>query len=350
MKYLVILVLLFATNAYAGPNGLLSQNQGGSSSSVVSSINGGAVAGHRNMLSNGDMRIDQRNVGASQTITAAAALAYTADRWFSYSTGGSPTGQRVAGPDAAHAYIYQFTGAASTTAIYFGQRIEATNSAWVAGNTVTLSFDASDSTLTSMTCALSYANTADTFGTVASPTVTAISSNTFIISSTLTRYTYTYTIPAAATTGLQVLCNVGAQTSGTWKLGNLQLEYGSTATPFERVPLSVAYVDAYRYFVSYGGYALQDGLGVAAAYSTVGVTLYLTLPTPMRVAPTMTVLNVGNWTVGANAATVMNLNAGNSTQVLSFNVQVASGLTTGGCYTVFANNSTAPRAQLSAEL
>ena len=46
-----------------------------------------------NRIINGAMNIDQRNAGASQTITAAAALAYTVDRWYAYCTGANVTGQ-----------------------------------------------------------------------------------------------------------------------------------------------------------------------------------------------------------------------------------------------------------------
>jgi hypothetical protein len=41
-------------------------------------------------------------------------------------------------------------------------------------------------------------------------------------------------VPAAATTGVEILLTVGAQTSGTWDIGNMQFEPGSAATPFER--------------------------------------------------------------------------------------------------------------------
>ena len=51
--------------------------------------------GFKNRIINGGMKIDQRNAGASQTITAAAALAYTVDRWYAYCTGANVTGQRV---------------------------------------------------------------------------------------------------------------------------------------------------------------------------------------------------------------------------------------------------------------
>ena len=51
--------------------------------------------GMRNRIINGNMAIDQRNSGASQTFTAAAALAYSVDRWYGYCTGANVTGQRV---------------------------------------------------------------------------------------------------------------------------------------------------------------------------------------------------------------------------------------------------------------
>ena len=140
---------------------------------LLASINGGAIAGNRNRLINGGMAIDQRNAGASQTFTAGAALAYSVDRWYAYCTGANVTGQRVQGASAG-LFRYQFTGAASVTAIGFGQRIEQLNSADLAGTTATLSVDLSNSLLTTVTWTAFYANTADTFGTLASPTRTQI--------------------------------------------------------------------------------------------------------------------------------------------------------------------------------
>ena len=85
----------------------------------------GASSFLRNRIINGSMGIDQRNSGAAQTITAAAALAYTVDRWYAYCTGANVTGQRVtnAGTTASPSqYAYQFTGSASVTAIGFADR------------------------------------------------------------------------------------------------------------------------------------------------------------------------------------------------------------------------------------
>ena len=125
----------------------------------------GQVVGTKNRIINGAMAVDQRNAGASQTFTAAAALAYSVDRWYGYCTGANVTGQRVQGATVGQ-YRYQFTGAASVTGIGFGQRIEQLNSADLAGTTATLSVDLANSLLTTVTWTAYYANTADTFGTL----------------------------------------------------------------------------------------------------------------------------------------------------------------------------------------
>jgi len=187
---------------------------------------------NRNILINGAMAIDQRNAGASQTITAGSALAYTVDRWYAYCTGANATGQRVAGT-APNQYNYRFTGASSVSKIGFAQRIEATNCQHLAGKTATLSVDLANSLLTTITWVASYATTADAFGTIASPTKTQIATGTFTVNSTLTRYATSIAIPAGATTGIEIEFSVGAQTSGTWTIGRAQLEDTPEQTTFE---------------------------------------------------------------------------------------------------------------------
>jgi hypothetical protein len=201
----------------------------------------------RNRIINGNMAADQRNAGAPQTITAAAALAYTVDRFYAYCTGANVTGQQIAGA-TSNQYRYRFTGVASVTAIGFAQRIEAINSADLASTTATLSVDLANSLLTTVTWTAYYANTTDTFGSLASPTVTSIATGTFTVTSTVTRYNAQISIPSAATTGLQILFTVGAQTSGTWTIGNVQLEPGSVATPYERQIYSDQLAQCQRYY------------------------------------------------------------------------------------------------------
>ena len=232
----------------------------------------------RNRIINGNMATDQRNAGAAQTITAGAALAYSVDRWYAYCTGANVTGQQVAGA-TANQYRYRFTGAASVTAIGFAQRIEAINSADLAGTTATLSVDLANSLLTTVTWTAYYANTTDTFGTLASPTVTSIATGTFTVTSTVTRYNAQISIPSAATTGLQIVLSVGAQTSGTWTIGNVQLEPGSVATPYERQIYSDQFSQCLRYYMATLWYvsAITGGNAVTG----------ITYPTTMRTSPTV---------------------------------------------------------------
>ena len=239
------------------------------------------IAGNRNKIINGAMAIDQRNAGASQTITAAAALAYTVDRWYAYSTGANVTGQRVAGSTASSQYNYQFTGAASTTVIGFGQRIESFNSYDLAGNSATLSVFLANSLLTTVTWTAYYASTANSFGTLASPTVTSIATGTFTVTSTLTRYNTTISIPSAATTGIQIVFTVGAQTSGTWTIGQVQLEKGATATPFENrfYGTELALCQRYYWYTNSNmGFAQTGNICAAGAVRT---------PVQMRASPTI---------------------------------------------------------------
>ena len=236
---------------------------------------GGPISGARNRIINGGMAVDQRNAGASQTFTAAAALAYSVDRWYGYCTGANVTGQRVQGATVGQFY-YRFTGAASVTAIGFGQRIEQLNSADLAGTTATLSVDLANSLLTTVTWTAYYATTADTFGTLASPTRTQIATGTFTVTSTVTRYNTNISVPAAATTGIEIVFTVGAQTSGTWTIGNVQLEAGSVATPFERRSYGHEFALSERYYQK-----LYVGITLPGATNTSNYTFTV----PFRVFP-----------------------------------------------------------------
>jgi len=254
--------------------------------------------GFRNRIINGDMRIDQRNAGASQTFTAAAALAYSVDRFYGYCTGANVTGARVAGT-APNEFVYRYTGAASVTAIGFGTRLEATNTTDLAGSTATLSVQLANSLLTSVTWTAYYATTADAFGTLASPTRTQIATGTFTVTSTLTTYSAQISVPSAATTGIEIVFTVGAQTSGTWTIDNVQLEAGSNATEFERRPFGTELELCQRYFSK--SYDLNIAVGASgdpvggleyflAAFSaqTGNLGRSFAFPVTMRGTPTVT--------------------------------------------------------------
>jgi hypothetical protein len=251
------------------------------------SLNGTQFAGFRNKIINGAMAIDQRNNGAAQTFTAGAALAYCIDRFYGYCTGANVTGQQVAGT-APNQFNYRFTGAASVTKIGFAQRIEAANSQDLAGTTATLSVDLANSLLTTVTWTAWRANTNDAFGTLASPTRTQIGTGTFTVTGTLTRYSAQISVPAAATTGIEIELSVGAQTSGTWTIGRLKLEPGAFATAYDYTPLGVELASCRRYALKLGGATANISIAAfgTGANTTTAILFYYP-QTSFRVTPSL---------------------------------------------------------------
>lgn len=238
----------------------------------------------RNRIINGNMYTAQRATSATVTAGTAVPTASTGypcvDRFFVYSTGANVTAAQVAGA-TSNKNLLQVTGAASVTAVGIGQRIEQLNSIDMAGQTCTLSVNIANSLLTTVTWTASYATTtADTFGTIGTPTKTQISTGTFTVTSTLTQYTASFSVPSAATKGIEILFTVGAQTSGTWQIGNVQFETGAVATPFERLQYTTQLQMCQRY---YGTFRTD-----VSGYSVTGGNPAQTFifPTQMRTTPT----------------------------------------------------------------
>jgi len=260
---------------------------------ITANVNGSDVFnasssfGFKNRIINGQMQIAQRATSATITAGSTIAAGYsTVDRFYVYCTGANVTAAQVAGANATKNRL-RITGAASVTAVGIGQRIEQLNSYDLAGSTATLSADlAISATLTTVTWTASYATTtADTFGTLASPTVTQIATGTFTVTSTITNFSTNITIPAAATTGIQIVFTVGALTAGlTWTVGNVQLEKGSTATSFDYRPYGTELALCQRYYSS-----LNRGL-VGGADSATEIALGGICVVPMRASPTIALM------------------------------------------------------------
>jgi hypothetical protein len=211
--------------------------------------------GFKNRVINGSMALSQRATSATVTAGTTVPTSTTGypcvDRFFVYSTGANVTAAQVAGSGATQ-YRLQITGAASVTAVGVGQRIEQSNSYDMAGSTATLSVDLANTVLTTVTWTANYATTANTFGTIGTPTKTQIATGTFTVTSTVTNFSAQISIPAAATTGVEIVFTVGAQTSGTFTVGNVQLEKGSTATSFDRRPFGTELALCQRYYEKIG--------------------------------------------------------------------------------------------------
>jgi hypothetical protein len=269
----------------------------------------------RNRFVNGDFTVSQINGSSAVTVTAAAALQYVIDQWYAYCTGANVSGQRIAGTGSTQ-YRYQFTGAASVTAIGFAQRIEQSACYDMNGQSAIIGVDMSNSLLTSVTYTVNYANTADTFGTLASPTVTQIATGTITVSSTLTRYYIPVSIPSAATTGIEIVFSVGAQTSGTWVIGSAQFEVVASGaivgTSFEVLPYEAQLRRCQRYLPTVIS-ASVGTIGTSFASTTTNSYVFIKFTVPTRVPVTGisidTVANLAIFDTGGRTLSAYAFNA-----------------------------------------
>jgi hypothetical protein len=114
-------------------------------------------------------------------------------------------------------------------------------------------------------------------------------------------------VPSAATTGIEIVLTVGAQISGTWVIGNVQLEAGSVATGFDyrSVTSELSMCQRYYYQTIPTGVNATPTLYLASTNFTVGSIF--PHPVTMRATPIITVL--GTWATTGTAATSPTIDA-----------------------------------------
>ena len=297
-----------------------------SSNGVFSTPNGNLGAGNatvfKNRIINGDMRIDQRNAGASVTPTATGT--YTLDRWITVLSQSSKFSvQQNAGSVTPPAGYINYLGVTSLSAYTVGstelflinQRIEGLNVAdlgWGTANaqTVTLSFWVRSS-LTG-TFGGSLKNSASDRSYPFSYTIS--SANTWEQKSITIAGDTTGTWLTTNGIGIQLSISLGSGstvsgTAGSWTAGNyvsttgatsvvgtngatfyitgVQLEVGSSATGFNYVDYGTQFFMCQRYyykvFPNAAGSLLMPSGG---STSTTTAAFGISFPASMRIAPT----------------------------------------------------------------
>lgn len=248
--------------------------------------------GFRNRIINGDMRIDQRNNGASVTATSGGGYFYATDRFITYNlTGVSFTTQRVAEAPAgftnsnkltfANAFSLTTTGEATFQQVIEGFNIadlgwgaagaqSVTVSFWVrASFTGTFSVGFTNSAGTrayATTYTINAANTweqktvtipGDTSGTWLTDNGAGLflrfmlaSGSNFVVSSNNTWTTRAGAYNAADSVyGTRAIgAATGISAGSTWQITGVQLEAGSVATPFERRDYGRELIMCQRYY------------------------------------------------------------------------------------------------------
>ena len=341
--------------------------------------------GFKNRIINGGMTIDQRNAGASVTITNTGANTYTLDRWYAYGAVASKFSvQQNAGsvtPPAGFINYLGVTSLAATTPLgatdqyLLGQTIEGLNVA-----------DLGFGTANAKTFTVSfwvYSSLTGTFG------------GTFSNSAQNRSYPFTYTI-SSANTWEQKTITVAGDTSGTWLTTNgiglklflglgvgttysgtagawaaatytsatgatsvvgtngatfyitgVQLEVGSQATSFDFRDYGSELIRCQRYYETSG---VLSGV-IVSQYSTAsgyGAYYYKVVK---RTTPTVTTASLGTFTVYNASATYSIASFGSTPQIymLSLGVNLSSSVGFAGSASIVS--STDPNGLMfSAEL
>jgi hypothetical protein len=340
----------------------------------------------RNRIINGAMVIDQRNAGA--TLTLSGSSQFPVDRFVASkdTAGATCTAQRST--TSTTGFINSFlwtttTGATSGVSdeSIIWQNIEGFNVADLAWGTasaatVTLSFWVRSS-LTG-TFGVAFRSPSGSRNYVSSYTINT--ANTFEYKTITVAGDTTGTWATDNSTGLRVNWDMGCGTSksttaGSWGAGNLpgltggvkvsqntgatwyitgvQLEKGSTATSFDYRPYSTELSLCQRYYYKVVGTSSYPTFGAGQAISTTEGRIAVQYPIPMRATPTVsyggTVLLTAS---NGNGVTVTSIavNYGNETGGM-LAVGVASGITAGnGTLFITQNGSSSNFIQASAEL
>ncbi len=309
------------------------QDASGGSNAVFSGVaNPPNSMGFRNRIINGDMRIDQRNAGASVT-PSTLYNTYTLDRWNTvYSVGSKFSVQQNAGSVTPPSGFKYYLGVTSLSAYTPGsaeqytlvQNIEGYNVAdlgWGAAGaqTVTLSFwvrssltgtfggvlgNSAANRTYPFTYTISAANTWEqkTVTVAGDTTGTWLTTNGIgmqVIFSLGAGSTYLGTAGSwsgSTYTGATGQTNVVATNGATFYITGVQLEAGTNASAFNRRDYGREAILCYRYYQQYAG----EFQGFCALNNQAFMSK--NLPVIMRATPTVTIsgtLAVDNWGIGS---------------------------------------------------
>jgi hypothetical protein len=278
----------------------------------------------KNRIINGDMVIDQRNAGASLSLTGSL---YTVDRWiYAADVGSKFTFQQnygaVTPPVGFSKYAGFYVSSAYTPSgseiSVFQQAVEGFNFAdlaWGTANakTITLSFQVYSSLTgtfsgafrnngTTRSYPFSYSIPVANTWTSISVTIPGDTSGTWVGATNGVGVYLNFDIgsangsfrgPAnawATTTGngyigvtnsVQVVATAGA----TWYVTGVQLEIGTTATPFERRLYDKELVSCQRYYYKIGGTDTNEVMANGVFQSATNAEFLVNMPITMRAAP-----------------------------------------------------------------
>lgn len=353
----------------------------------------GVSQGFKNRIINGAMVIDQRNAGASVTVTAGSPAIYPVDRTFINRTNGysnNATAQRVT--DAPPGFVYSLKYTAGTAETPTGSMYSNIQHFIEGFNIADLGWGTSDAKAVTLSFWVKLSITG-TFGFNLRSTNAGWSyASTFTYSSANTWQFVSTTIPGPTIGGTDVFTNdnglgvgifwdlgvgpnlttstlnswqavnilgvtgttkLNATTGATYQITGVQMEVGSSATSFDYRSIGTELALCQRYCNVYGGEIYAVFGTMAFAFSGTGFASATTFPVEMRALPTVAYTGNTRAVSGSDsiAVTSVAFNNSNSTRKIAVvEPAVASGLTTNRGYFWSANADATARAIFSAEL
>ena len=277
---------------------------------LVSEINGGPIAGSRNRIMNGDMRVDQRYSGAGTSVVNGTAT-YPVDRFYIFeNTSAVLSCQQGPGPDNSlkNASVQVGTAGSATSAqlAVFRQRIEGQNvSDFLYGTASAISSTLSfwvQSSVPGIYC-VSLSNNAQDRSYVVEYIIAA--ANTWEKKTILIPGDVSGTWLTDNNIGIQLTWDLGSgsdyngtnsawqagietrttnqtnwinNAAATFRLSGVQLETGNVATPFERRSYGQELALCQRYYQTFG-------VNVANGPNAANVQFSGLLSVPMRATP-----------------------------------------------------------------
>ena len=339
----------------------------------------------RNLIINGDMRIDQRNAGASVTYNGVEAV-YNIDRFQAGAIGGgSFTVEQSTTAPSGFDYSQKYTVGTADTSLAASDRysmyhyIEGNNVAHLdfglsTAKTVTVSFwvrssitgtfgvylsNAAFNRSIPSTFTINAANTweqktvtftGDTTGTWLKTNQTGLVLGvSFAMGSTYQGTADTWAATAYFTTSSQT--NWMATSGATFYITGVQLEVGSTATDFENLPYDVQLARCQRYYSELKASNAYTGFGAGVCRSATTVSYMVDYPKTMRTAPTIAISGTIVMVAGSASGNISGIGATypgfNSALLQSTGL---SGSADGRGLCVHAQNDTSAKFTFSAEL
>ena len=247
--------------------------------------NSGQLAGFRNKIINGDMRVNQRG-----PIVPSIGLQYVADRWAVYTEGAALSSAVVQPYHYYNHNMLVLTGAAGNTYSAVLQKIEGINTLGLDNKVCTLSVAVYSTDTRPVSIYVTSAGAKDYWAVTQSLITNVVQPAT----SGTREYSISFTCPNNIN-GLAVGVSFGAVGAGVQVGTTLwQLEEGSIATPFENRPIGLELALCQRYFARFAANGVSSTYlgGVGAFSSATGAAIMFQFPVVMRAAPTFAYANL----------------------------------------------------------